>query len=285
MDPKPLAQDSIRAWSVLSLALAQIATTATPQIFGLSETVASRAAVVEHALTPATYAFAIWSLIFAGALAFAVWQALPRNRANPLARRIGWLVAGMYAINAAWQVWVPAVGLDWLSAATLWVELALGIVALGRIRDLDRPLTRTEAWVAAAPLGLLTGWISAASFVALPSSVIWHGSQPFDPREPQIAAALLTAAVVFGAFAVNATQSWPQAAGVVWALVAIAVASVVREPQPLLAALSGVGVGAILLARAAPRLAAVRAVRAGRRGQGSELEAAMPSRGERASTS
>jgi hypothetical protein len=174
--------------------------------------------------------------------------------ANPLARRIGWLAAGMYAINTAWQIWVPAMGLDWVSAIALASEAALGIAALGRVRDFARPLSALERWVAAAPLGLLTGWVSAASFVGLSSTLVFSDSDLVDPRQLPVAAALLSGAIVFCAFAVNATRSWIQVAGIVWALAAIAFANVLREPEPMLVLISAAGVGVTLLARAAPRL-------------------------------
>ena len=262
MTDQPRSADRIRAWSVLALAVGQVVTTASPQIFGFAETIPSRAEAVEHSLVPAVYAFAIWSLIYLGALVFAVWQVLPRNLANPLARRIGWLAAGMYAINTGWQIWVPAMGLDWVSAVTLAAEAALGIVALGRIRDLARPLSDVERWGAVAPLGLLTGWVTAASFVGLSSTLIFSGSDLVDPRQLPVAAALLSGAIVFCAFAVNATRSGAQGAGIVWALAAIAFANVLREPEPVLVLISAAGVGVVLLARAAPRLRLPRPVAA-----------------------
>ncbi len=254
MDSQLRSSDLIRAWTVLALACAQIVTAFSPRLFGFSESVVSRVTPLTHALTPAGYAFSIWSVIFASALVFAIWQVLPRNAANPLARTIGWLAAGMYAANAAWQVWVPAFGVDWASVLILGTELALGIVALGRIRDFGRPLTRTEVWVAAAPLGLLTGWVTAASFVNLSTTVIWDGARLFQPRDLPVAAALLAGMILFAGFAVNATRSWGQAAGLLWALAAIGVANVLRAPEPLMVAICAAGAAVILVARLAPRL-------------------------------
>jgi hypothetical protein len=252
--------DRIRAWSVLALAVGQIVTTAAPLMFGFSETIPSRAEAVEHALVPATYAFSIWSLIYLGALVFAVWQVLPGNLAGSLARRVGWLAAAMYAINTVWQIWVPALGLDWVSAVLLAGEAALGIVALGRLRDFHRELTGFERWGVAAPLSLLTGWVSAASFVGLSSTLVATGSTLVDPRQPPVAAALLSGAIVFCAFAVNATRSWIQAAGIVWALVAIVLANLLRAPEPMLVLLASGGVGLVLLARAAPWISGPRSL-------------------------
>jgi hypothetical protein len=50
---------------------------------------------------PAGYAFTIWSLIFTLSLGYAVWQALPSERENPLLRRVGWLTASVMAATSA----------------------------------------------------------------------------------------------------------------------------------------------------------------------------------------
>ncbi len=56
---------------------------------------------------PADYAFAIWGPIFLLCLAYAAYQALPANRANPLLRRVGWFFAGAFFLNGLWEVLVP----------------------------------------------------------------------------------------------------------------------------------------------------------------------------------
>jgi len=237
---------------VLLFAVAQVVTTQAPELLGLAATVQSRVQPVQHALVPVGYAFAIWGLIYLGAAIFALWQALPRNLANPLARRIGWAAAGMYAVNTAWQVWVPVFGVDWGSFVLLATELALGLVALSRVRDLAP--TPTERAVALVPLGILTGWVSAATFVNLASSNIEAGAVLFETRDPAVSLALLVVTIAFCAFAVNATRSWAQAAACIWALHGIAVANLLREPQPVLAAVALGGIAAVALARAARRL-------------------------------
>jgi len=252
-DPEIRASDRIRATAVAVFAAGQILTTGSPALFGWSETVTSQVRPYEHSLTPVAYAFAIWGVIYAGAAAFVVWQLLPRNLANPLARRIGWLAAGMYAANCAWQIVVPGWGVNWPSSALLAGELALGVIALGRIRDLGRPLTRGERWLAAAPLGVLTGWASAATFVNLSTSALWAGGVPFDAREPQTALALLAGAIAFCAFAVNATRSTAQTLAIVWALHAIAVRNWTQPLEPAVALLAVAGIAVVLLAWRAPR--------------------------------
>ena len=51
---------------------------------------------------PAGYVFAIWGLIYLGLAAFAIYQALPAQRANPRLRSIGALFVLASAANIAW---------------------------------------------------------------------------------------------------------------------------------------------------------------------------------------
>lgn len=53
-------------------------------------------------LAPAVRAFSIWSVIYAGLIAYVVWQWLPSQTASPRARRIGWLAAASMVLNGVW---------------------------------------------------------------------------------------------------------------------------------------------------------------------------------------
>ncbi len=70
-------------------------------------------AMYPSAITPAGWAFSIWSLIYTGLGALAVWQALPGGRANgQMAQAAPWLMGAMVANNAwllAWHyLYLPA---------------------------------------------------------------------------------------------------------------------------------------------------------------------------------
>jgi hypothetical protein len=72
-------------------------------------------------VAPAGPAFSIWSVIYAGLVAFAVFQALPSRRGDPRQRRVGWLVLASLLLNAGWILCVQA----GLVAATVPVIVAL----------------------------------------------------------------------------------------------------------------------------------------------------------------
>ncbi|MCU1529421.1 MAG: hypothetical protein JWP75_3184 [Frondihabitans sp.] len=53
-------------------------------------------------IAPGGPAFAIWSVIYLGLLAYAVWQFFPSQRHSPRQRTLGYPVALSLLLNAAW---------------------------------------------------------------------------------------------------------------------------------------------------------------------------------------
>src|ERR1700712_5282102 len=53
-------------------------------------------------IAPGGPAFAIWSVIYAGLIAYAVWQLLPAQRRDPRQRTLGYPIAASLILNAAW---------------------------------------------------------------------------------------------------------------------------------------------------------------------------------------
>ncbi|RYI18736.1 MAG: hypothetical protein EON48_09690 [Acetobacteraceae bacterium] len=112
-------------------------------------------------LEAAGYAFSIWSLIYAGLIAYAVYQALPSTREMPGLRKLGWpsVIAmtgcGLWLIAAMLDAKVATVAIIVISAATLTVPLLKRYPVQHRI----------EFWLVAAPLSMLAGWLTIASAI------------------------------------------------------------------------------------------------------------------------
>jgi hypothetical protein len=106
---------------------------------------------------PAGYAFAIWALIFALSLAYAVYQALPTNRESPLLRRVGWFTATAFFFSGMWSVFVLLRQFLFAQAMLLGIFACL-LVAYVR-------LARTER-------GVLSGAFRA---LVRPKLVRWRG--------------------------------------------------------------------------------------------------------------
>ncbi len=192
------------------------------------------------AITPAGYAFgAIWSLIYAGCLAFSIYQALPANagRFRPL-RSIYILSC---AANCAWlygwhhEMILPCVAL---------IFLLLGTLALlnARLRTTD---SFGEFWLVKFPFGLYFGWVTAAAILNVTIGLIDLNFQASAALTVYLGAALLLTAAALGViirFKLN-NPFYPLA--IAWALTAIAVK---QSGQTLIVASAAVGVIALLIA-------------------------------------
>src|SRR3712207_2586400 len=124
---------------------------------------------------PVDYAFAIWGPIFLLCLAYAVYQALPANRANPLQRRVGWFFAGAFFLNGLWEVLVPLRQPVLLQAILGGIFACLAVAYLRLVRSERSILGRADRWLVALPLGLLFGWITAANVVSFNDTLVETG--------------------------------------------------------------------------------------------------------------
>lgn len=222
--PDPVsARDRLRQGLTVAAALAQATVPSVPALLGWGVQIGERAnAEGPIPVTPAGYAFSIWGPIFAWCIAYAVWQALPRNADDALARRAGWPFAGAMAGNALWAAIYQAGAPTWLTAIVLAANAALAIAALARVSDYPLPIRRDRAWLFAGPLGLLAGWVSVAAFVNIATALRALGASALsDPASALsagiVAAATATALAVIARLGPFATY----ALAVIWALVAV----------------------------------------------------------------
>jgi hypothetical protein len=116
---------------------------------------------------PADYAFAIWGPIFLLCLAYAVYQALSANRANPLLRRVGWFFAGAFFLNSLWEVLVPLRQPVLLQAILVGIFACLAVNCLRLVRSEHGVLGLADRWLVALPLGLfLAGSLQPTSLAS-----------------------------------------------------------------------------------------------------------------------
>ena len=125
-------------------------------------------------VVPADYAFVIWTPIFLLALGFAVYQALPTNREDPLLRRIGWFSVLAYFSNGIWELLFPARAFV-LSQVVFVGILAGSIIALVLVQRGVGSGSRFDRWLIAPAFGLLAGWVTAAFFVGFITVLVATG--------------------------------------------------------------------------------------------------------------
>jgi hypothetical protein len=196
---------------------------------------------VETGVTPAGWAFSIWSVIFLGVLVFAGYQALPRARGSRFdALAVPFILANLF--NGLWQI-------PWLNrmfglAALVIVGILLSLIWL-YIR-LDRlGMTTAERWALGVPISLFLAWLSVATALNITIALAaagWEGAAFWPPL-------VVLAIVGIGATLLFRTGDVAFAVVLVWAFAAIYAANVPAPADaPALTAALGAGVLAFAVA-------------------------------------
>jgi len=186
---------------------------------------------------PAGYAFSIWGVIYLWLLVsagFGVW----RRADDP-----DWAAmrAPLIASLAMGSVWLAiALQSPVYASLLIWAMLATALGALIRA-------PRQDGWLAAGPVGLYAGWLSAASVVSLGLLAAGYGVMS------GLAAAWAGIIAASGlGFAVQWSLGRAPSYGlaVIWALIAVAVQNA-GQTALMIAALAGTGLVSAATVRAA----------------------------------
>ncbi len=196
-------------------------------------------------VAPGEPAFTIWSVIYTGLVLYAIWQALPAQRADARQRRLGWLVLASMVLNALWIAVVQA-ELLWLSVPVILVLLGTLLVILVRLRE--HPAGgRVETVVVDGTLGLYLGWVVVATVAntaaVLTAEEVGTVSDAWAVVALAIAGAAGVALAIWtrGRLAIGAAIVW----GLVWVVVARTTGDLLSPPA---VAAAGVAAGVVLLA-------------------------------------
>ncbi|MBW8268724.1 hypothetical protein [Caldovatus aquaticus] len=221
--------DRLRPWATLLLAMLQPLAAALARVFGIGTPIAAMAAASGTPAIPAGYAFLIWTPIFALALAYALWQALPARREDPLLRRLGWWIAAAFAGNVAWMLAAQLSGRNgWHLFVLILFALVPALVAFlqERRRRAEAPTGPGRRWVLQPLLGLQAGWLTAAAFANLSGASRAEGVAWFGLGETAAAVLLLLAAGLAAAAILWLSRGSPWFAGAAaWAFAAILLAN------------------------------------------------------------
>ncbi|ANR61398.1 tryptophan-rich sensory protein [Corynebacterium glutamicum] len=116
-------------------------------------------------LAPASSAFSIWSVIYAGLAGYAIWQLFPAARRSPRQKHLRpWAIASVI-LNSVW-IWTVQFDQVWASVLVITVLL---VVLIRIMYILGEP--RTGGWpdliLTEGTFGLYFGWVLVATFANL----------------------------------------------------------------------------------------------------------------------
>jgi benzodiazapine receptor len=270
------SHDLVRQALNVAFAFAQVLTTYLAFYTGTSFDEATATDKGVHPIVPAGYAFIIWSPIYAGSIAYAVYQALPSQRGNEVLRRVGFLTASAFLATTLWLI-MARFGSVWLTVVCMLWILASVSGAFIRLVHYDTLRTTAERYLVVMPVSIFFGWVTVATFANTASALKESGWSTIGLSEEGWAAVMLVVAGVVGSFITlwSRGNAW-YASTVIWALVGIVVANVSRDQSTLVAAVAGGMASLIALA-----LVFDRAVLRSQFGQSGELPQAQFSVGSR----
>ncbi|MEO6338607.1 MAG: hypothetical protein ABIO39_01100 [Caulobacteraceae bacterium] len=171
------AKPALRTVAVVLAVAAAVLIPVVQMTQGLGLSQRDFAADGDSTLRAAGYAFSIWGVIYAGLIAYAVYQALPSTAETPLLHLFGWPSA---VATLGCGLWIAAAAAD-----AKWATVAIIFTSAGALL---RPLLQRSAYLAVAegrdrrfvlwPLGLLAGWLTIASALNLLTVLTAEGLIP-----------------------------------------------------------------------------------------------------------
>lgn len=229
-----------RAVLVLTAAAATIAfnaLAATGYVNGVSPDVIS--AKYPTLITPAGYAFSIWSLIYLGIVVFSIYQLLPGN--SEKYKNVRSLFILSCTLNCGWiymwhhdQIFVCLVLIVLLAATLFLINVFI-----------SQPSSVGSYWLTRAPFELYFGWVTAASLVNF-AVLLVSRSVEFAPNTwTAIAITLIGAATAMGIFIRAKFDAYIYPLAIAWALAAIGVG---QSGHTYIVTASAVGTIACLIA-------------------------------------
>jgi benzodiazapine receptor len=190
-------------------------------------------------ITPAGFAFSIWSLIYTGCIAFSIYQILPRNIERFRSIRRAYILS--CAANCAW--------LYFWSREMIVVCLGVILILLASLAFINSKLKKTETsgeyWFAKFPFGIYFGWVTVATILNATIAIVYLGVKVSDSTAVFLGAGLLLAAAALGVIVRIKLTNYFYPLAIAWALTAVAVK---QSGKSLIVASAAVGVIACLIA-------------------------------------
>ena len=171
---------------------------------------------------PAGYVFSIWSVIYLGLIAYAVFQLLPAQRENPRLGQTGWWFVLSCAANSAW-LFLWHYGYFALSVIAMLTLLISLIVIYLRLGVGQQAVTPGERWLVQLPFSIYLGWVTVATIAnvtAFLDSINWNG---FGLSPETWTFIMLVVAIAVAALMAYSRQDIAYLLVLVWAFIGIGV--------------------------------------------------------------
>jgi hypothetical protein len=239
-------QDIGRQVMNLFFSIAQFLVTLLPA-FGIGVGVGDRAMTSVPQVQPIYWSFFIWFVLYAGCIAYGIYQALPAQRENAVLRRVGFYTASAFIGVTVYALVAQFGGSDWiLIGVFIWI-FASFLYAIFRLTEDKSHLSQIETYVVFAPISLLTGWVSIAILVNIAAALKTSGIIPAGAIETAFSLLMLLIACIIasGIIRISEGNAW-YAFPVMWGLIGVVIANLGEQSNLVVAGFAAF-VGLVLL--------------------------------------
>ena len=226
--------DTVRQWVVfISLVIAIVGSAIGSGAFGgtpIQEAAGGALRADATLIAPAVPAFSIWSVIYVGLAALAIWQMFPKQKADQRQRRMGYLIAASLVLNAAWILSIQA-GL--LAVSVVVIAALLFVLAwLFKLCVNAKAKNWIDAVLMDGVLGLYLGWVAIASAANITAFLVAVGFDGWGIDPNVWAVIVISVAGLIGVgLAVYGGGRFGATLSLGWGLAWVAVARLTGEPH------------------------------------------------------
>ncbi|WOF22453.1 tryptophan-rich sensory protein [Microbacterium betulae] len=205
-------------------------------------------------LAPARPAFSIWTAIYAGLVAYAVWQALPSQRAVARQRALGWWIAASEALNGLWLLAAQYTTLLTTVVTIFALTAVLGVAFRRAVATEGRGLA--SLLLIDGVTGLHLGWVAlaavanTAAWLTQTAPVSWEGAASVVGVGVVVLVAVAGIGVALGW---QGRGRLAPAIALAWGLGWLAVGRLADAPQDAAIGVAAVVVAAVVVVAAASR--------------------------------
>ena len=254
-EPRPAVDPLLRvATAVAAVATIAVAFLGSGAVIGtpVSEVADGALSTDATLVAPAGPAFAIWSVIYLGLLALAVWQAFAPAERTARFRGVGRLVVASLVLNAIWVLVVQAEAI----ALSVGVIAALLVVLVVTLVRLNRTPAGGPAEIVLLDgiMGLYLGWVCIATVANTAAALVDQGVDATGDAATTWAELILIVAGFVGmGLAVALGGRFAPALGLGWGLAWVAVARTDAPESDVVAITAALASAATLAAVAVVR--------------------------------
>lgn len=201
-------------------------------------------------IAPGGPAFAIWTPIYIGLLAYAAWQSFPNQQTDQRQRTLGYPIAASLVLNGAWILSIQF-GLLALSVPVIAALLAV-LVWVFRLTLSSPPKNTVELIVVDATVGLYLGWVCVATAANVTAWLVEAGFRGFGVNPDAWSVAIVAIAAAVGVLiALRGRGRIAPALSLSWGLAWIASARLTGDLVSTPTAIAAIAAAALIVASTA----------------------------------